>query len=158
MSRRRTDFIVVHCSATPPASDIGVDEIDDMHRRRKPPFDRIGYHAVIRRSGQIEFGRHFDDVGAHVQGQNYRSVGVCLVGGINAASGKAECNFTAAQFVSLDAVLDMLELAYPGAQILGHRDLSPDLDGDGVVERHEWIKDCPSFDVREWRREYKAAA
>ena len=39
---------------------------------------------------------------------------------------------------------------YPGAQVVGHRDLSPDKDGDGVVERHEWLKDCPCFDVPAW--------
>lgn len=34
--------------------------------------------------------------------------------------------------------------------IVGHRDLSPDKDGDGVVERHEWLKRCPNFDVSSW--------
>ena len=147
--RRRTDYIVIHCSATGPDSDIGADEIDDMHRRRVPPFDMIGYHAVIRRDGQIEFGRHFDETGAHVKGQNYRSVGVCMVGGVD-KNGEAEDNFTDDQFDSLTAVVVMLQRAYPDAEVLGHRDLSPDLDGDGVIEEHEWLKECPSFDVREW--------
>jgi N-acetyl-anhydromuramyl-L-alanine amidase AmpD len=149
--RRKTDYIVVHCSATQPSSDIGADEIDDMHRKRG--FDKIGYHAVIRRDGEIEFGRHFDEPGAHVKGQNYRSVGVCMVGGID-ANGDAEDNFTEEQYESLVAILVTLERAYPFAETLGHRDLSPDLDGDGVVERHEWMKECPCFDVREWRKNY----
>jgi N-acetyl-anhydromuramyl-L-alanine amidase AmpD len=34
--------------------------------------------------------------------------------------------------------------------VVGHRDLSPDLDGDGQVEPHEWIKLCPAFEVRDW--------
>jgi N-acetyl-anhydromuramyl-L-alanine amidase AmpD len=147
--RHRTDFIVVHCSATPPDSDIGVDEIRDWHVHQNGWRD-IGYHAVIRRDGEIEFGRHFDEPGAHVQGQNYRSVGVCLVGGVD-KSGKSENNFTQDQFESLSIILDMLERAYPMARILGHRDLSPDTDGDGVVEEHEWLKDCPCFDVFTWR-------
>lgn len=147
MVRRRTDYIVVHASATKPESDIGADEIDDMHKRRG--WSGIGYHAVIRRDGEIEFGRHFDEAGAHVQGQNYRSVGVCLVGGLDAA-GKAEDNFTAAQKASLRAVLNMLTRAYPMAEVLGHRDLSPDADGDGVIEKHEWLKECPCFDARAW--------
>jgi N-acetylmuramoyl-L-alanine amidase len=37
-------------------------------------------------------------------------------------------------------------------EIVGHRDLSPDLDGDGIVEPQEWIKQCPCFDAKE---EYK---
>lgn len=151
--RRRTDYIVVHCSATRPGSDIGSDEIGQWHRARG--FERIGYHAVIRRSGQVEFGRYMDAEGAHVQGQNYRSVGVCMVGGLGENS-KAENNFTPAQFDSLHDVVRLLLKAYPNAEVLGHRDLSPDLDGDGIVERHEWVKDCPSFDVREWWAEVGA--
>lgn len=109
----------------------------------------IGYHAVIRRSGEIEFGRHFDEPGAHVQGHNFRSVGVCMVGGVD-ANGEPENNFTNEQFESLRALLDMLQLAYPNATVLGHRDLSPDLDGDGLVTEAEWLKDCPCFSVRDW--------
>ena len=149
MTRRRTKYIVVHCSATGPDSDIGADEIDDMHRRRAPPFDRIGYHAVIRRTGTIEFGRHFDDPGAHVKGHNYQSVGICLVGGVD-ADGKAENNFTPSQMLALRSLLAVMQFAYLDAQVLGHRDLSPDLDGDGIVERDEWLKECPCFDVRRW--------
>lgn len=155
MTRRRTEYIVVHCSATGPDSDIGADEIDDMHKRRG--WSGIGYHAVIRRDGEIEFGRHFDAVGAHVQGQNMRSVGICLVGGLDANKTPAN-NFSTAQLVSLHVMLDMLQRAYPGAEILGHRDLSPDLDGDGIVEPHEWLKQCPCFDVREWLASYPGAA
>jgi N-acetyl-anhydromuramyl-L-alanine amidase AmpD len=145
--RRKTDFIVVHCSASGPDSDIGVDEIDQWHKDRG--WDGIGYHAVIRRSGEIEFGRHFDVAGSHVKGQNYRSVGLCLVGGVD-ERGEPENNFTHDQFESLRALLDMLQRAYPNAAVLGHRDLSPDLDGDGLVSEAEWLKDCPCFSVRDW--------
>lgn len=138
---------MVHCSATKPESDIGFDEIDDWHQARG--WSGCGYHAIIRRSGQIEFGRHFDAVGAHVMGQNYRSVGICLVGGID-LDGNPEDNFTDPQMISLRGLLEVLQAAYPGAQVVGHRDLSPDLDGDGVIEAHEWVKACPSFDVAAW--------
>jgi N-acetyl-anhydromuramyl-L-alanine amidase AmpD len=58
--------------------------------------------------------------------------------------------FTQAQWDSLK--LEVLFLASElGIQtIQGHRDLSPDKDGDGVLEKHEWLKDCPGFDVAEW--------
>jgi N-acetyl-anhydromuramyl-L-alanine amidase AmpD len=145
--RHRTDSIVIHCSATAPDSDIGVDEIDSWHKARG--WSGVGYHAVIRRDGQVEFGRHFDEPGAHVQGQNFRSVGVCLVGGVN-EEGEAEENFTEEQMESLEYTVRFLRLAYPDATVLGHRDLSDDVDGDGVVEEWEWVKDCPCFDVRGW--------
>lgn len=150
-ARSRTQYIVVHCSATRPSSDIGADEIDDWHRRRG--WDSIGYMEVIRRDGTIEYGRHFDAIGAHVKGQNYRSVGICLAGGLREDGTPGERFdevFTKDQEMSLLWSLIVLERAYPGAEIVGHRDLSPDADGDGVVEEHEWLKECPCFDVGEW--------
>ena len=36
--------------------------------------------------------------------------------------------------------------------MLGHRDTSPDLNGDGVIEPYEYVKACPCFDVREFLR------
>ena len=155
--RRRTTYAVVHCSATRPEQDWGVEEIDQLHRNPPFGFDSVGYHVVIRRDGTIEFGRHFDAVGAHVKGDNFRSVGICLVGGID-DSGASVNNFTDEQFESLHTVLCMLQRAYPGIEALGHRDLSPDIDGDGVIDRSEWLKDCPCFDVAAWWEEYAAAA
>jgi len=148
-TRRKTRYIVIHCSATRAGSDIGADEIRDWHVNDNGWSD-IGYHAVIRRDGEIEFGRPFDAVGSHVKGHNYQSVGVCMVGGLD-DDGKPEDNFTPAQLKSLVAIVATLEFAYPGAEVLGHRDLSPDIDGDGLVEKEEWLKDCPCFDVKLWR-------
>lgn len=145
--RKETRFIVVHCSATAPHQDIGASDINDWHKARG--FKGIGYHRVIRRDGSLEYGRKTADVGAHVKGYNRVSVGVCLVGGIDAA-GNAENNFTPRQMRRLQVVLAGLQQTYPDAEILGHRDLSPDLDGDGKVERHEWLKECPCFDVPAW--------
>lgn len=149
--RRRTDHIVVHCSATPPSSDIGADEIEDWHTQPKPMgngWSKIGYAAVVRRDGQIEFGHHFDEAGIHVRGWNYKTVGICLVGGVN-EQGQPENNFTDAQFESARALIAVLKLAYPGATVVGHRDLSPDLNGDGLITSDEWLKACPSFEVSE---------
>ena len=33
--------------------------------------------------------------------------------------------------------------------VLGHRDTSPDKDGNGIVERWEWLKECPCFEVKD---------
>jgi N-acetyl-anhydromuramyl-L-alanine amidase AmpD len=85
-----------------------------------------------------------------VQGWNTRSVGVCLVGGLD-DDGKPANTYSLAQMASLRSIVEMLERAYPEADVVGHRDLSPDLDGDGIIGKHEWIKDCPCFEVREWR-------
>lgn len=33
------------------------------------------------------------------------------------------------------------------ARVIGHRDTSPDLNGNGVIEPYEFIKGCPCFDA-----------
>lgn len=144
---RRIELLVVHCSATRPKMDVGRAEINEWHAARG--WGRIGYHYVIRRNGALETGREESEVGVHCKGHNSNSIGICMVGGVNDA-GKAEDNFTPSQFATLHAMLLDLRADYPDAEILGHRDLSPDKDGDGIVEKWEWVKDCPSFDVRAW--------
>lgn len=144
--RTKTDYIVVHCSATKLDQDIGAAEIRAWHTSPPRNWNDIGYHAVIRLDGRIEFGRHFDTQGAQVHGYNDRSLGVCLVGGLD-EHGQPACTFNKHQLVSLGFTLSMLRRAYPEATVLGHRDLSPDVDGDGVVERSEWLKECPCLDV-----------
>lgn len=147
--RKRTDLIVVHVSATPPDRDIGAQEIDEMHRARG--WRGIGYHYVIRRDGRVEQGRPENQVGAHVAGWNSVSLGVCLVGGVD-ADGRPQDSRTAAQTAALEKLLRALVGRYPGATICGHRDLSPDRDGDGAIEPHEYLKACPCFDVIPWAR------
>mgnify|MGYP000492086536 FL=1 len=145
--RTATDLLVVHCSATRPTQDIGVRDITQWHIQRG--FDTVGYHYVIRRNGEVERGRPENAVGAHVRGHNVNSIGICLAGGVDNA-GKPANNFTAAQFVALHQLLDELRKRYPEARVLGHRDLSPDRNGDGVISPNEFIKACPSFDVATW--------
>jgi N-acetylmuramoyl-L-alanine amidase len=151
MLRRATRKIVIHCSATRKDRDIGAADIDELHRSFG--WKGIGYHAVIRRDGLIEWGRHMDEQGAHVAGHNTDSVAVCLIGGLQLDGTPGEAffdTFTDEQDESLRAVLRVLELAYPGAKVVGHRDLSPDLNGDGIIQRREWLKACPTFDVASW--------
>lgn len=133
--RSRTDWLVVHCSATQAKSDVGAKEIRQWHREKG--WIDIGYHYVIRRNGTIETGRPENVVGAHVENYNSNSIGICMVGGID-AKGKAEDNFTQAQYAALAEKLRELKAKYPNAKIQGHRDF-PNVK-----------KDCPSFDVRKW--------
>ncbi|MFN3582801.1 MAG: N-acetylmuramoyl-L-alanine amidase [Phenylobacterium sp.] len=140
-------YLVVHCSATPANRDIGAAEIRTMHRRQG--WRDIGYHYVIRRNGVIEKGRPETEPGAHVQGHNSHSIGICMVGGVK-PNMTAECNFTDEQFASLRKLLNELTAKYPTAKVCGHRDLSPDRNGDGKVAPGEWVKDCPTFEAGHW--------
>lgn len=149
---RPIQFIAVHCSASAPkaSESMGVKGIDAMHRQRG--FLCIGYHYVIKRNGEIERGRPKTVCGAHVEGFNSVSLGICMVGGLDDKL-KPINNFTEPQFASLNALLHELHRLYPKAVIQGHRDFSPDKNHDGKVTRDEWLKDCPCFDVREWWKE-----
>lgn len=147
--KRETDFVVVHCSATPASRDIGAADIDTMHKARG--WQGIGYHFVIRRNGRIETGEDLARMGAHCREVNDRSVGICMVGGTDSKL-KAENNFTAAQFESLAYLLPMLERVYPGVKFRGHRDFSEDRNLDGVITSDEFMKMCPCFDVDQFLR------
>ena len=81
-----------------------------------------------------------------VKGYNSTSVNVAYVGGID-AKGKAVDNRTAAQKKALVDLLKILRKRYPKAKILGHRDISPDQNGNGRVDQWERIKECPCFDA-----------
>jgi len=136
---KRIDFLVVHCAATKPSMDIGVKEIRLWHRQQG--WLDVGYHYVIRRSGEVEKGRPDDRPGAHASQVNDRSIGICLVGGID-AKGKAENNFTNEQFAALRTLLYQLRCLYPEADVIGHRDIP------GVA------KDCPSFCMKTLWKEW----
>ncbi len=131
----KVKYIVIHCSASPPSVYVDAKVIDRWHKERG--FVKIGYHHVIKRDGATEAGRKLTEVGAHVEGFNRVSIGVCLVGGVNEKNVPV-MDFTQAQMQALSGVLDALQFTFPGALIVGHRDLS------GVK------KACPSFSVREW--------
>lgn len=150
--RSTTELIVIHSSATKADLDIGVREIDQWHRKRG--FVKVGYHFVIRRNGVIENGRDIGDVGAHAVGHNSTSIGICLVGGLD-PNGKAANNYSRDQWTALKSLLTNLGNRYPTARIVGHRDLSPDKNGNGIIEPSERLKECPCFDVSDWLKTWR---
>jgi N-acetylmuramoyl-L-alanine amidase len=151
---RTVTDIVIHCAALPNGSPLGIHAIDTMHKangwRRhsslatvhSPDLPHVGYHYVITCDGELQSGRHVDEVGAHTQGNNARSIGICLIG---------TDKFTPAQWKTLRELVEHLfESGYRRCRVQGHRDYSPDLNGDGQISKNEWIKICPGFDVHEW--------
>jgi N-acetylmuramoyl-L-alanine amidase len=135
-SRRRINEIIVHCTATPEGRDYTVADIRQMHKAQG--WVDIGYHYIIYRDGSIHEGRNVDMVGAHCQGHNAQSIGVCYVGGVARDGKTPKDTRTAAQKDALIHLLMQLVCLYPDATIRGHRDFA--------------AKACPSFDAT---REYK---
>lgn len=168
--KRTINLIVIHCSATPNGRPNTAADINQWHKERSfkrssqyvrsfsPELPNIGYHVVIERDGNIVYGRHLEEIGAHVAGHNAKSIGICMIG---------TDEYSSHQWDSLKKVI--IELASKiygkptdsiknalailkmiGIDICGHRDLSPDKNGNGKIEQSEWIKKCPGFDVREY--------
>lgn len=118
-SRRRIDAIVVHCTASKPDVDLTAQDVRTIHKRQG--WSDIGYHYLIRLDGRIELGRDVDIIGAHVEGHNAHTIGVCYVGGLD-KNGKPYDTRTENQKASLLSLLMMLRKTYPKAVIKGHRD------------------------------------
>lgn len=142
---RKIDHIVVHCTGTTPDATL---EGMKMHWKSLG-WKNPGYHFVIYKDGSA--ARLADDakVTNGVKGYNYKSLHVAYVGGINKFH-RAGCTLTPEQANTLATILERLAKKYPNAKIVGHRDLSPDIDGDGRIEECEWVKQCPCFNVQDF--------
>lgn len=156
-TKRKITHIILHCAATPEGQDVKTSTIKAWHVKGNKWKD-IGYHWVIELDGSVHAGRDESVIGAHATNYNAHSIGVCYVGGC-AKDGKIPKDTrTAAQKAALAKLVRDLLKRYPGAKVIGHRDTSPDLNGNGTVEPNEWIKACPSFDVAAWLRSEGIAA
>lgn len=177
---RTIDLIVIHCSAWPNGEPLSIEKIDEWHGANDPPFNRnprligdnrpdlkhIGYHYFIGHLGATYTGRGLEEMGAHVRGHNARSIGICMSGtdAYRVSQWAALRNLVCASIATIarrrnrpdtpryrPQPAEALDLARRmDLRICGHRDLSPDLNGDGTIEAREWVKTCPGFDVSTW--------
>jgi len=108
-----------------------VADVTAWHRKRG--FNTIGYHYLIGLRGEVWRGRDDSVIGAHCEGLNSRSIGVCYVGGLDASGKLPKDTRTPAQKASLEKLIKELKAKYPNATIHGHNEFS--------------AKACPSFRV-----------
>ena len=141
---REINLIVVHCSATRADRDFTENDLEVCHRHRG--FNGAGYHFYIRKNGDIKNTRPLEKPGAHALGYNARSIGICYEGGLDVRYRPADTR-TEWQKHSLRVLIRTLLMDYPGCRVCGHRDLSPDRNGDGRISPEEWVKECPCFEV-----------
>ena len=127
-----TDTLVVHCSAAPNLPHLTAEQIVDYHMSK---WRSCGYHDIIQYDGTIVSTLHGEAIGAHVGdvtaelghvGWNYRSRGVCLMGGTDRKY-NPEDNFTDAQVSALIGHLYLMVQRYGdgsgytgGLNIWGH--------------------------------------
>jgi hypothetical protein len=140
------DSIIIHCSATRANMDVRASDIDKWHKERG--FVMIGYNYVIDLDGTVEVGRPLTMNGAHCIGYNDHSIGICYIGGLDIFGNPCDTR-TIEQKKAMHELVEKLMDRHPAiVKVLGHRDTSPDLNGDGKISPNEWVKSCPCFDVQ----------
>ncbi len=123
--------IIIHCTATREGQHYDRSDVDRWHK--ECGFDSIGYHYLICLNGDVQVGRQLEEVGAHAQGYNTHSVGVCYVGGLS-KDGEPKDTRTEAQRTAMANLVRTLKSKFPEAEVIGHCDVSS--------------KDCPCFDAK----------
>lgn len=118
---RTIKYLVIHTAGAPKGVDQSAAAIRAYHKAPKPRgrgFRDIGYHYVIRKDGLVELGRPASQPGAHVEGFNAESLGVCFTGNGDLS------DFTLAQYDrGLQLVRDLMaKYGVPVERVLGHRE------------------------------------
>ena len=129
---RTITLIIIHCSATPDGRSLSFEECRRDHIMHRH-FRDIGYHFYITRDGTVHEGRPIEKVGAHCEGHNSHSIGICYEGGLD-ANGKPADTRTEAQRKAMKSLVERMHRLFPKALIVGHHDLNP-------------TKACPCFVV-----------
>lgn len=145
---RKIKHLVVHTSAT--SQETTIEEIQKYwknHLKWKNP----GYHFMIKPNGEVVNILPIERVSNGVAGYNANIINICYIGGVD-SNNRAVDNRTDEQKSSLLKLLKKLKTQFPSATIKGHRDFSPDLNKNGIIEPFEFIKQCPCFNAMD---EYK---
>lgn len=154
-------YLVIHCTATPDGRDVSAADIRRMHLSPVSEGGRgwkqVGYTDIIHLDGTVE--RIVDnnedanvdtwEITNGAKGYNAISRHIVYAGGCD-RSMKPKDTRTAAQKKAMAAYVLDFHRRFPDVKIIGHRDLSPDLNGNGIIEPFEFMKACPSFEVSEW--------
>ncbi len=128
---RKINKIILHCSATKEGQPFTAKDIDTWHKQRG--WKGIGYHYVVLLDGTVQPGRPESEIGAHTDGQNANSIGICYVGGLD-SNGKPKDTRTSQQKNALRNLVSDLLKKYPDSTVHGHNEFAN--------------KDCPCFNVK----------
>lgn len=141
--------IFVHCTASNQAT---TTEETLRKEFKNKGWKNPGYHYVIKPNGNIIFMLPEEEVSNGVKGYNSTSINIAYIGGIDSTHPNGIDNRTLDQKATMFDLLVKLKQKYPKAIIMGHRDISPDTNGNGIVDPWERIKACPCFNAMD---EYK---
>ncbi|MDD6565001.1 MAG: N-acetylmuramoyl-L-alanine amidase [Clostridiales bacterium] len=112
-SRAKTNYVVLHHAAAKACSPY---QVDSWHKANG--WTGIGYHYFVRKDGTIYRGRPEWATGAHAQGKNHESIGICAEGNYD-----EEYIMPDAQKDSIQELLRDIKLRYPNTTVKGHRNV-----------------------------------
>lgn len=151
---KKIKFIAIHCSAG--FGDLASIQAFWKSKGWKSP----GYHRLIDVTGKVNELLPFHKVSNGVLNFNEDTINICYTGGVEnkgtaeAPIWKAKDTRTVEQKCALNhCIQEALQWLRDNGNdcakvvIKGHRDFSPDKNGNGVIESWERIKECPSFDA-----------
>ena len=141
--------IFVHCSA-------GFGDVESIKRYWKNVLNwkSPGYHRIIDLEAKTHCLSEYKDIVNGVRYYNRTGIHLSYIGGVDkndysvAKDTRTEAQ-KAALICEIKNVLEYLKefQDISKIKIIGHRDISPDLNKNGIVDTWERIKECPSFDA-----------
>lgn len=161
---QKLKYLVIHCTATPEGREVTGADIRRMHTAPVSAGGRgwkqVGYTDLFRLDGTLErlVANNEDamvdpwEITNGATGYNSVSRHIVYAGGCD-KNMKPKDTRTTAQKGALAKYVQDFHRKHPEVRIIGHRDLSTDRNGNGVIEPSEWMKACPSFDVAGWLKE-----
>ena len=145
---RQIKRIFVHCTA-------GFGNVESIKRYWKSlGWTSVGYHRIIAEDGEVFQLAPYCKMTNGVKNYNATSIHVAYIGGVERENvHKAKDTRTKEQKEALiceieNALLYLKQFQrIDDVEILGHRDISPDKNLNGIVDPQERIKECPSYDA-----------
>lgn len=112
--RSKTDYIALHHAEAVSCT------AQDVHRWHiANGWTGIGYHFFVRKDGSVYRGRPLDVLGAHVQGMNSCSIGICAEGDYH----NKDKTMPEAQKTAIRELIGYLKGIYPNSEVVGHREI-----------------------------------
>lgn len=130
LDKQHHKYVIIHETDGP--EDQTVEEIDNFHKNVNH-WSGVGYHRLIRNTGQIHTGRPDDVVGAQAAGLNSWSIGCAYIGQF----GKKLPGDVQRKAMVHCVAVECLRWGIPVKNIIGHRDVAK-LVGDPSV-----ATECP---------------
>ena len=141
---RNIKWLVVHCTASPQTQKV---ESILHYWKVALGWKSPGYHVLVEPDGTAHELLPIEEVSNGVKGFNSSIINISYIGGVD-KEGKAVDNRTPEQKTTILRYLKKWKKMFPKAVIQGHRDFSPDKNGNGRIDPWERIKECPSFDAK----------